>query len=764
MPGWLFPQRASDDRMRRARRATLLRLEALEGRALLASFQAIPSGTSPVEAVSADGNVVVGFGFHWSSGEGLVPLVAPQGLSGIPAAKAVSADGSVIVGEITPNFGAVPAFRWSPGQANVQTLPVGSLYADAYGVSSNGNTIVGYASSFDANANGVYRLSGGQASTVIPTNNTFTRYQVAGISSSASVIAGTGFERDGSSTIFRWANNSFTTLPEPLARSSFATAVSPDGSVIVGTRTIGFLQQAIRWTPQGVSDLGSRSSDATPNGVSANGSIIVGDLNPSGNAFIWDQDQGIRDLKTVLVNEHGLGPSLQGWILGTATAITPDGLTIVGQGVDPQNRPAGWIVRLDASIENPSAEISINGTVSKTDNITLFNPAVTGQPYAQPIHAIITNTGNATATFQLSVSAAGAATVSQNSVTLAAGESSEVQVTPKAVSAAPYDTQIIVSHGSTEIARDVLTIVSVLIPQRIRSTNTPYSMKDRIPPRVGTPFNITVAPDLTGSGQSVTLAVNGQSASNGMVTIDGEGTKYIAKTGKVSLSSPDGSTQTAATGQYRGSIGIRVGENGSKLKLVVGVRGQDTTQSHGFSVAAIPVNFSNTRKLVQPRVRENVALKSAGMQVYWHFESDSGVLGDLDAVEVSEVVQAGPGTGGLAINGFARTSGYNSARDSLTFYDTHSVAFPYFSNLYPDWNTGEISFDQLFKFRDRRTGSAEVPMANSGFRIVQRLYIDPVDGKQKLHTVKRGASIRINSLYSEAGTVEGGEITRTQEV
>ena len=42
--------------------------------------------------------------------------------------------------------------------------------------------------------------------------------------------------------------------------------------------------------------------------------------------------------------DDGLGSSLTGWTLTAATAITPDGNTIVGNGIDPQGNTEGWIV------------------------------------------------------------------------------------------------------------------------------------------------------------------------------------------------------------------------------------------------------------------------------------------------------------------------------------------------------------------------------------------------------------------------------------
>ena len=64
--------------------------------------------------------------------------------------------------------------------------------------------------------------------------------------------------------------------------------------------------------------------------------------------------------------------------------------------------------------------IWINDTPGNSDNITLFNPPPFALNYTQTIPALITNQGG-DGTFQLLVEPEGAATLSQTSVTLAAG-------------------------------------------------------------------------------------------------------------------------------------------------------------------------------------------------------------------------------------------------------------------------------------------------------------------------------------------------------
>ena len=78
--------------------------------------------------------------------------------------------------------------------------------------------------------------------------------------------------------------------------------------------------------------------------VSANGAVVVGTGYPR-DPFIWDATNGMRNLRDVLVNQYGL--DLTGWTLTSATGISADGLTIVGNGVHAGfGNSEGWVARL----------------------------------------------------------------------------------------------------------------------------------------------------------------------------------------------------------------------------------------------------------------------------------------------------------------------------------------------------------------------------------------------------------------------------------
>jgi len=63
-------------------------------------------------------------------------------------------------------------------------------------------------------------------------------------------------------------------------------------------------------------------------------------------AFVWDETHGMRSLRDELVNDFGLGTSLNGWTLDSANGISADGRFIVGEGRNPNGDAEAWIAHL----------------------------------------------------------------------------------------------------------------------------------------------------------------------------------------------------------------------------------------------------------------------------------------------------------------------------------------------------------------------------------------------------------------------------------
>lgn len=331
-----------------------------------ASFQGLgdlPGGEfwSDPSGISADGSVIVGRSvsasgteaFRWENS-------VMTGLGDLPGgdffshAHAVSADGSVIVGRSVSHASAVEgplrteAFRWENGtMTGLGDLEGGDFYSVGHSVSDNGSVIVGNATTElgreafrweDDVMVGLGDLPGGPFGS-----------EAEAVSADGTVVVGAAKTFDNEEEAFRWENGVMTGLGDLPGGGiySHAHGVSSDGSVIVGTSNSASGSEAFRWEGGimvGLGDLeGGYFGSSRGLAVSADGTVAVGDGSSSlGNeAFIWDAEQGMRNLRDVLVTDLGL--DLTGWTLWTAQDISANGLAIIGDGLNPSGYQEGWI-------------------------------------------------------------------------------------------------------------------------------------------------------------------------------------------------------------------------------------------------------------------------------------------------------------------------------------------------------------------------------------------------------------------------------------
>src|SRR5260370_13206952 len=110
-----------------------------------------------------------------------------------------------------------------------------------------------------------------------------------------------------------------------------------------------------------------------------------------------------------------------------------------------------------------------------------------------------------------------------------------------------------------------MTVVDVSLP-KIRNTDTPAGVPDRIPPYVNTPITVTVNPNLGASGQVVTLAnLNTSGFPNGDFTIDGNKSEDLTASTTVNLQDTLQTTHTPPPGCG----------NAGKLNLALLLRAQN---------------------------------------------------------------------------------------------------------------------------------------------------------------------------------------------
>jgi hypothetical protein len=276
--------------------------------------------------------------------------------------------------------------------------------------------------------------------------------------------------------------------------------------------------------------------------------------------------------------------------------------------------------------------------------------------------------------------------------------------------------------------------VTATVPSHIRAPSTPTGMPDRIPPRVDTSVNVSV------SGWSlpmnpVVLSIDGAGGGNGTVTINGGATADLTGSATVRL---QGGTQTG------------VG-NAGNLRLVASQGGTELARSNGFSVAAIPQNFSITFNSELTGARRGIIVNN-------HWESDSGNVADLNEVERSEQVQYMASSGILA--GYSGlNSGFLPAHNPPTT-DTHSTGVAMLNG--PSAAIGVIGravAEQVFIFNDRRTGATNIPVTRSGYRLTREVGQLSLVGQyvREFGITKAGTATTANGYSSAAGA---GTVTR----
>ncbi|MCH8044584.1 MAG: tandem-95 repeat protein [Planctomycetes bacterium] len=327
-------------------------------------------------AVSSDGLTVVGrtvdgSAFRWTRPHGAGDLRGAS--ASMKSALDVSAGGEVIVG-----YGNIAEKRWwntvrwtsEDGAAHLGTLrtdPEARWDGTAFAVSDDGSSIVGYSLSDDAPSRGeafIWTEAGGMVGLGDFPGVTRIGSRATDVTPNGLVVVG---DAGTNSQAFRWTvEGGMERLGGDSPYRNRANAVSDDGGVVVGWTSTAIGTEAFRWTEETgmvrLGDLPGGDSFSIANAVSGDGSVVVGRSLPSPimEAFIWDASRGMRPLKQVLESEYDM--DLSGWILTEANAISSDGTVIVGEGINPDGKDEGWIVRL------AEAPVPINSLLTDVDN------------------------------------------------------------------------------------------------------------------------------------------------------------------------------------------------------------------------------------------------------------------------------------------------------------------------------------------------------------------------------------------------------------
>jgi uncharacterized membrane protein len=182
-----------------------------------------------------------------------------------------------------------------------------------------------------------------------------------GISADGTVIVGSLSYTDWDLEAFRWTHDDGIVLLGNSLGGIYgsANAASADGQVIVGQLWNPMdVASGVVWTTDGDTEILPQFGEARD--VSADGSTIVGNK-WRGDAVIWDASNGTRSLADVLLSlgvvEHA------GWTL-YASAISGDGTTIVGGGINPDGRPEAWLARVRPVPEPSAGALVLTGVMT----------------------------------------------------------------------------------------------------------------------------------------------------------------------------------------------------------------------------------------------------------------------------------------------------------------------------------------------------------------------------------------------------------------
>ena len=303
------------------------------------------------------------------------------------AAFGVNADGTVVVGHSVAGLGR-QAVRWT---ADVGLLSLGGASSAAWAIDDSGQTIVGEAIVSPSPGDAVVWMDA-QGPTALP-----RQYMGPADRSSAEVISGDGQVIDGEmwqSGAFGPAGLAWHSLGLPSIVPYIAKGSSHDGSVIVGyggysrPYTTHFALRGVERLPYATLCITPVLCDSEAAGVDSDGVLAVGhSYDPQDGrtrATLWDVTAGTvatlssqQEAKALGISGDGkvivgyqvyeraiamrwmngterkildllseASVAMTGWTLTIAHAASRDGRVIVGEGINPNGLPEGWIAIL----------------------------------------------------------------------------------------------------------------------------------------------------------------------------------------------------------------------------------------------------------------------------------------------------------------------------------------------------------------------------------------------------------------------------------
>jgi len=334
--------------------------------------------------VSGDGQLVVGRSrtaagiepFRWTRATGMVSLgtLDPSSFS---IGRAASPAGGVIVGASGSS-----AVRWDQGAITPTPIPgsSGPLFGTAFALTPDATVIVGRTGTSSVGPEAFRWTSAGVQLLGDLPGGLFDS-AATGVSADGGIIAGYGRSSSGREAA-RWVQGVIQGLGDLPGGffESFAEAISGDGSVVVGQSNSSQGWQAFRWTPstgmQGMGDLPGGIFSSHALAITPDATTIVGyAFDAAGRqAFVWTQAGSMTSVRARL---QALGVTIPtGWRLEDATAVSHDGLVIVGFGLNPAGQTEAWLADLRPACG--TADFNGDGDFGTDQDIEAFFACLAG--------------------------------------------------------------------------------------------------------------------------------------------------------------------------------------------------------------------------------------------------------------------------------------------------------------------------------------------------------------------------------------------------
>ena len=333
----------------------------------------------------------------------------------------------------------------------------------------------------------------------------------------------------------------------------------------------------------------------------------------------------------------------------------------------------------------------------------------------------------------------GLAMLSTSELQLSDGQSAEVVLTPQQASVQADDIVLVAFNGPPQLqqvigqaaatALDKIVISTGVKDNTIRATDTPATMKDRIPPREYTPYTVKFVGAKPAANTIVLLNITGQSNLNGRAALLSNSDKLD----HASLFLFPG-LDSEYQGNIRGTLQTVPGNAGQLVMALFRKVGTAIKESASFSIAVIPIaeEFSAPITVKGANRSHTRGLYKAGFGARYvdTFLSDSGRPTDLDQVMISEKVSSS-GTGSLKKDIAVSMTGFLPPQKQKFDFHTLGVtgrnradSVARLRTFFQDKGSGTLTMTQYENFYDKRTGMNQggtVPIEESGFYVLIEL-------------------------------------------